>query len=249
MISIPVMEASQVADARRRALAVAQRLGFDDTATGRVGIVVTELSTNLVKYGSAGEILLDAFEDETGSGVEVIALDKGVPALATPPKRCGTGTRPGGSAGTGLGAVQTPVAEPSTSRPGPEKEWRSWHGSRRGPGNRPILERGDAALRRCRRSVAWRELHVATPTCHIRTCRRLDRHGRRWIGARAKRGAGIRGSRAHLSKTSGRAPSRHSCRRPRRSQAHARRGRLRGALRSRSSNLTFRRHRQRRRAR
>lgn len=105
MISIQVTEASQVSDARRRAVTVAQRIGFDETATGRVSLTVTELSTNLVKYGTAGEILLDAFEDETGTGVEVISLDKG-PGLTDVAEALRDGHSTGGSPGTGLGAVR-----------------------------------------------------------------------------------------------------------------------------------------------
>ncbi len=105
MIAIPVTESSQVADARRRAVAVAQGLGFDAVAVGRVSIAVTELATNLVKYGTAGEILIDAYEDETGAGVEVIALDKG-PGFSDIAEALRDGHSTGGSAGTGLGAVR-----------------------------------------------------------------------------------------------------------------------------------------------
>lgn len=105
MISVPVTEASQVADARRRLAAVCQRLGFDDTASGRAAIVVTELATNLVKYGDAGELLLGTFEDSSGAGVEVIALDKG-PGLANLGDALRDGHSTGGTAGTGLGAVR-----------------------------------------------------------------------------------------------------------------------------------------------
>lgn len=105
MISVPVTEASQVAEARRRAIGVAGALGFDETAAGRTAIVATELATNLVKYATGGEMLIGTFEDETGTGVEIIALDRGagvqdlVVAL-----RDGHST--GGSPGTGLGAVR-----------------------------------------------------------------------------------------------------------------------------------------------
>lgn len=105
MTSIPVTEASQVADARRRATGVAQRLGFDETAAGRVAIVATELATNLVKYGTNGEILLGTFEDETGTGVEIIALDRG-PGVANLADALRDGHSTGGSPGTGLGAVR-----------------------------------------------------------------------------------------------------------------------------------------------
>lgn len=105
MISVPVTEASQVGEARRRAGVVSKQLGFGETAAGRVAIAVTELATNLVKYGAAGEILLGTFEDDTGTGVELIALDK-EPGFANVAEALRDGHSTGGSPGTGLGAVQ-----------------------------------------------------------------------------------------------------------------------------------------------
>jgi len=105
MLNVPVTEASQVAEARRRAVAMAQGLGFSETAAGRVAIAATELATNLVKYGTAGEILISTFEDETGTGVEILALDRGA-GLASIDDAMRDGHSTGGSAGTGLGAVR-----------------------------------------------------------------------------------------------------------------------------------------------
>lgn len=105
MVSVPVTEASQVADARRRASAVAQRLGFREAATGRVALVTTELATNLVKYGLAGEIVIGSYEDETGTGVEILALDKGA-GLGNLEDALRDGHSTGGSPGTGLGSVR-----------------------------------------------------------------------------------------------------------------------------------------------
>lgn len=105
MISVAVTEASQVAEARRRATGIAQTLGFDETAGGRVAIVATELATNLVKYGTDGEILLGTFEDETGTGVELIALDRGT-GFVDIAGALRDGHSTGGTPGTGLGAVR-----------------------------------------------------------------------------------------------------------------------------------------------
>jgi anti-sigma regulatory factor (Ser/Thr protein kinase) len=105
MISVWVTEASQVADARRRLVAICQRIGFDEVASGRAAIVATELATNLVKYGQAGEMLLGTYEDETGAGIEIIAIDKG-PGLANIDAALRDGHSTGGSAGEGLGAVR-----------------------------------------------------------------------------------------------------------------------------------------------
>lgn len=105
MDRIIVTEASQVAEARRRAVAVAQSVGFDETAAGRVALVATELATNVVKYGVPGEILVGIYEDATGSGVEILALDKG-PGFSDLGSALRDGHSTGGSAGEGLGAVR-----------------------------------------------------------------------------------------------------------------------------------------------
>lgn len=105
MIALDVTEASQVADARRKAVGIGHQLGFDDTAAGRVAIGVTELATNLVKYGAGGEMLLGAYEDQGGVGVEVIALDRG-PGLGSITEALRDGHSTGGSGGTGLGAIR-----------------------------------------------------------------------------------------------------------------------------------------------
>jgi len=80
-------------------------MGFDETAAGRVAIVATELATNIVKYGVPGEILVGTYEDGTGSGVEILALDKG-PGLSDLGLPLRDGHSTGGSAGEGLGAVR-----------------------------------------------------------------------------------------------------------------------------------------------
>ncbi|POR42195.1 ATP-binding SpoIIE family protein phosphatase [Methylobacterium sp. V23] len=105
MDRVTVTEASQVAEARRLAVAVAQAIGFDETSAGRVALVVTELATNIVKYGVPGEVLVGTYEDGTGSGVEVLALDKG-PGFSDLGCAMRDGHSTGGSAGEGLGAVR-----------------------------------------------------------------------------------------------------------------------------------------------
>jgi anti-sigma regulatory factor (Ser/Thr protein kinase) len=77
MRAITVKDPSQVAEARRGAVTVAQGLGFGEEDAGRVAIVATELATNMLKHGAGGELLVASYEDRTGAGVECLALDQG----------------------------------------------------------------------------------------------------------------------------------------------------------------------------
>jgi anti-sigma regulatory factor (Ser/Thr protein kinase) len=105
MQSQVVHDQSQVSEARRRALQLAQRLSASEAAAGRIAIVVTELATNLVKHGPGGEILLGSYEDPTGNGLECISLDKGR-GMGDVEACLRDGYSTAGSSGTGLGAVR-----------------------------------------------------------------------------------------------------------------------------------------------
>jgi anti-sigma regulatory factor (Ser/Thr protein kinase) len=104
MIAVSVQDPSQVAEARRRAVAAAERHGFSNSDTGRVALVATELSTNLLKHGQGGELLIGLFEDNGASGVELIALDKG-PGMTNVDACLEDGHSSAGTAGHGLGSV------------------------------------------------------------------------------------------------------------------------------------------------
>lgn len=118
MDRVTVTEASQVAEARRHAVAAAQAIGFDETTAGRVAIVVTELATNVVKYGVPGEILVGVYEDGTGTGLEILALDRGE-GFSDLASALRDGHSTGGSPGSGLGAVRRlSEAFDIVSRPG-----------------------------------------------------------------------------------------------------------------------------------
>jgi anti-sigma regulatory factor (Ser/Thr protein kinase) len=101
MIRVPVTEVSAVAEARRQAGEFAKKHGFSDEDEGRVKLVVTELATNIVKHGKAGDILIGAYGE---AGVEVIALDNG-PGIARLDDALADGYSSAGTAGGGLGAI------------------------------------------------------------------------------------------------------------------------------------------------
>src|SRR5262249_9190261 len=74
-LPIPVADATGPGEARRVGLDLARSLGFGDTDVGRVGIVVTEAATNLVKHGGGGEILLRVLRNARSAGISLPAPD------------------------------------------------------------------------------------------------------------------------------------------------------------------------------
>ena len=105
--SVKVQESSQVGEARRLACSLAMSLGFDESDTGRVALIVTELGTNLVKHteNQGGELLLQCVlnQDQT-QGLEIIGLDQG-PGISNISLSMRDGHSTAGSPGQGLGAI------------------------------------------------------------------------------------------------------------------------------------------------
>jgi anti-sigma regulatory factor (Ser/Thr protein kinase) len=124
-VSVRVAEASQVSEARRTAVGMAQRLGFDEAAAGRVALVATEAATNLVKHTGGGEILVQVLAEDDGTcraeglGVEIMALDTG-PGMRDVDACLRDGYSTAGSPGTGLGAIvrQASVFDLYSTAPG-----------------------------------------------------------------------------------------------------------------------------------
>jgi anti-sigma regulatory factor (Ser/Thr protein kinase) len=102
---VQVADSSQVSAARRAATLVAKSAGLDEQKTGQVALVATELATNLLKHGGGGEMIISAFDDSSGAGVELMALDKGqgIKDLAA---ASADGFSTAGSPGTGLGSIR-----------------------------------------------------------------------------------------------------------------------------------------------
>lgn len=115
---IAVAEQSQIAEARRRAAAMAETLGFGPSDIGRASIVATELATNLVRHAGGGDLLVGAFEGAGGAfGLELLALDKG-PGMRDVQRCIQDGYSTAGTAGNGLGAILRQSDAEIWSRPG-----------------------------------------------------------------------------------------------------------------------------------
>ena len=103
-LDIAVTEPTQVGEARRAAVRLATDQDLDETAVGRIAIVVTELGNNLWRHAAQGRLLVGCRASDEGCQLEVIAIDSG-PGMDI--ARClRDGYSSGGTPGTGLGAVQ-----------------------------------------------------------------------------------------------------------------------------------------------
>ena len=104
MISISIADSSGVAEARRKVATAARAVNFDEADAGRAAIIATELGSNILKHAQRGAVLVGAFDDPTGAGIEVIALDQG-PGIADLAESRRDGHSTAGTPGNGLGAV------------------------------------------------------------------------------------------------------------------------------------------------
>lgn len=102
--TIEVSEASQVAEVRRIAAELARAEKMTESETGKLALVATEVSTNLVKYGKAGTVTLTRYADGTQRGVQLVAVDSG-PGFADFTAATRDGHSSAGSLGIGLGVI------------------------------------------------------------------------------------------------------------------------------------------------
>lgn len=77
MISLPVVEASQVGAARRRSVHEAQAVGLGQEEGDRLAIIVTEIATNLLRHAREGEVIIAAEQVDGRAHVTVLGVDVG----------------------------------------------------------------------------------------------------------------------------------------------------------------------------
>jgi anti-sigma regulatory factor (Ser/Thr protein kinase) len=100
-----VTDASQVGQARRAAVRLAEGSDLSEEARGEVAIIATELANNLVRYGKNGCLFLQSVRQREETYVQMLAVDSG-PGIADVHRSLQDGVSTGGTPGTGLGAVR-----------------------------------------------------------------------------------------------------------------------------------------------
>lgn len=102
---VPVTDSSSVGEVRRTALAAAQRLGFNETRSGELALLATEVSRNVLIHGGGGDVVIGGMGEQDNARATILAMDKGkgIPNVA---QAMGDGYSTAGTLGGGLGAMK-----------------------------------------------------------------------------------------------------------------------------------------------
>lgn len=111
----PLDDLSRVAEIRRAATTLGHYEGLDETLTGKLAIIASEIGTNLVKHAKGGEVFISTLSDRGGSaeaerdraeaGVEILAIDRG-PGMVDVARCLADGYSSAKTSGNGLGAIE-----------------------------------------------------------------------------------------------------------------------------------------------
>jgi len=102
---VPITDVSSVGEARRRGLLLADRLGFDSARSGELGLLITEVSRNVLIHGGGGQTIIAGTKNGHGAVARILALDNG-PGIADITKAMGDGYSTAGTMGGGMGAMK-----------------------------------------------------------------------------------------------------------------------------------------------
>jgi anti-sigma regulatory factor (Ser/Thr protein kinase) len=102
---VTVSDASAIGAARRAAAQMAAEAQADETQSGRIAIVASELATNLALHARGGELLLQVLDLGDSRVMELLSIDGG-PGMEDPQRCLADGYSTAGTPGNGLGAIR-----------------------------------------------------------------------------------------------------------------------------------------------
>jgi anti-sigma regulatory factor (Ser/Thr protein kinase) len=140
---MPVVDASQVGEARRAIGIMCGNLGFTETESGRASILVTEAGNNVVRHAGGGQILVQPLPAPE-RGLEIVALDRG-PGIADLDKAFADGRSTAGTPGTGLGAMRR-LSSHFDAYSQPARGTAMLMRILAGEGSRPLVQSGGVSL-------------------------------------------------------------------------------------------------------
>ena len=102
---IRLAEATQVGEARRAAVRIAEYLGLTSDRQESAALIATELATNLIKHGRDGLMILQPLTQGSGHVLRLLAIDKG-PGISDMTSALRDGYSTTTTMGGGLGAMR-----------------------------------------------------------------------------------------------------------------------------------------------
>jgi anti-sigma regulatory factor (Ser/Thr protein kinase) len=102
---VPVTDQSSIGEARRVAVVMGQRLRFDETRTGELSLLATEVSRNVLIHGGGGQVILTGAIAGGRPLARILAIDRG-PGIADLDRAMSDGYSTAGTMGAGLGAIK-----------------------------------------------------------------------------------------------------------------------------------------------
>lgn len=103
-VNYRVEDRSFVSYVKREIHLEVSRAQFTEKQVASIDIIVSELTSNLIKHAGSGEILYRTTESDSGSIFEVICIDRG-PGMSDPDRMMVDGVSTSGTLGQGLGAI------------------------------------------------------------------------------------------------------------------------------------------------
>jgi anti-sigma regulatory factor (Ser/Thr protein kinase) len=104
--SFAISDRSYMSSAKRDIARMADSIGFNADQKGKIDIIISELTSNLIKHNTVhGEILIKPLFDTKPFGIEILSVDNG-PGMHDSKRMMEDGVSTYGSKGEGLGAIK-----------------------------------------------------------------------------------------------------------------------------------------------
>ena len=108
--TVKIDDHSGIAEARRAAATLGHTMGLTPQLVAQASLVISELSTNILKYADRGELWLSTLcANGAAYGLDILALDRG-PGIPNLDAAVKDGFSTGGSLGIGLGTMRRAAA-------------------------------------------------------------------------------------------------------------------------------------------
>lgn len=102
---ISIIDPSSVGEVRRSAMLTGHRLEFDETRTGELALLATEVSRNVLVHGRGGQVIVAGIKQDGNRVARILAMDSG-PGIKDMAQALADGFSTAGTMGNGMGTMK-----------------------------------------------------------------------------------------------------------------------------------------------